>query len=97
MFEKLGRPGAKLAAGLVGMVGELCAGAEDAAEAGEDAEDTKLLVAAQNALGIAMRCLGPEAVLDALPLNLMEVSVQWYSLSACPLSFPECFRKVCRP
>ena len=83
MFEKLGRSGARLAAGLIGMVGELCAGVEDAAEAGEDAEDTKLLVAAQNALGVAMRCLGPEAVLEALPLNLMEVSAVLPSLPPC--------------
>ncbi|GAB4822579.1 hypothetical protein N2152v2_009625 [Parachlorella kessleri] len=78
LIERLGRPGAALAGGLVQRVGELCAGAEDAdeegAEAGEEGAGARdqVAVAAQNALGAAMRALGPEAVLAALPLNLIE-------------------------
>ena len=53
-------------------IGELCAGGDDAAAAGEQAVDDQLLLAAQNALGAAMLSLGPETVLAALPLNLVE-------------------------
>ena len=72
MIEKLGLRGAGLAAGLLERIGELCAGADDAAAAGQQAMDEQLLLVAQNALGAAMRSLGPETVLAALPLNLSE-------------------------
>jgi ribosomal RNA-processing protein 12 len=79
LIEKLGRPGAPLAEGLVQRVGELCAGAEDAEDAAGAADDDggardQVLVAAQSALGAAMRALGPEVVLAALPLNLIQVT-----------------------
>lgn len=72
MIDKLGMRGAPLASGLVERIGELCAGGDDAAAAGEQAVDDQLLLAAQNALGAAMLSLGPETVLAALPLNLVE-------------------------
>ncbi len=71
MLEKLGAGGAPLAAGLLERIGELCSGGEQAAEQ-EAGVDDALLLAAQNALGAAMRSLGPETVLAALPLNLAE-------------------------
>jgi hypothetical protein len=70
MIEKLGGVGAPLATGLLEQIGELCAGGDDAAAAG--AVDDSLLLAAQDALGAAMRALGPETVLAALPLNLSQ-------------------------
>lgn len=77
LFEKLQRPGAPLTHGLLLRVGELCAGAEDAAEDADLAADTEpavqAAVAAQAALGKALRHVGPETVLQVLPLNLVEV------------------------
>ena len=67
-LERLGARGAPLAGGLLERIGELCAGGDDA---GGGASDS-LLLAAQGALGSAIRALGPEAVLAALPLNLAE-------------------------
>lgn len=76
LIEKLGRAGAPLAAGLLQRVGELCS-AEEEMDDDDDGEGgpgrDQVLVAAQNALGAAMRALGPEAVLEALPLQLVEV------------------------
>lgn len=72
MIEKLGSHGAPLAAGLLQRIGELCAGGDEAAAAGHAAINDALVLAAQNALGAAMRSLGPETVLAALPLNLAE-------------------------
>jgi ribosomal RNA-processing protein 12 len=73
MIEKLGQLGAPLASGLLERLGELCAGGDEAAAAGGgSAADDALVAAAQDALGSAMRTLGPETVLAALPLNLAE-------------------------
>jgi ribosomal RNA-processing protein 12 len=69
MIEKLGGAGAPLATGLLERIGELCAGSDDAA-AEQQGVDEVLLLAAQDALGRALRALGPETVLAALPLNL---------------------------
>lgn len=44
-----------------------------------------VLVAAQSALGAAMRALGPETVLEALPLDLIEVGAGAAPVRACPL------------
>lgn len=71
MLEKLGARGAPLAAGLLERLGELCAGGDEAAEQDRVVDDAVVL-AAQDALGAAMRSLGPETVLAALPLNLAE-------------------------
>lgn len=75
LIEKLGRQGAPLAASLLRRVGELCAGVEDEDAMGEEGGPGRdqVVVAAQEALGAAMRSLGPEAVLGALPLGLLEV------------------------
>ena len=70
MIEKLGSRGAPLAAGLLERIGELCAGGDEAAAAGQASTDDTVVLAAQNALGAAMRGLGPETVLAALPLDL---------------------------
>ena len=75
LLEKLGRRGAPLSQGLVLRIGQLCAGADDvAAEDDKErvAEEAKLTLAAQTALGIALRALGPDVVLSVLPLHLEE-------------------------
>jgi ribosomal RNA-processing protein 12 len=71
MIEKLGSQGAPLAAPLLERIGELCAGGDDAAAEGRAADDA-LLLRAQEALGAALRALGPGAVLAVLPLNLAQ-------------------------
>ncbi|PSC74246.1 ARM repeat superfamily [Micractinium conductrix] len=71
MIEKLGAGGAPLAAGLLERIGELCAGGDEAAGEEQPVDDA-LLLAAQDALGAALRSLGPETVLATLPLNLQE-------------------------
>ena len=73
LLESLGRNGAPLASRLLERLGELCAGAADVEEGG-DVAMAEIAGPAQDALGAAIRSLGPEAVLDALPLNLQEVS-----------------------
>jgi ribosomal RNA-processing protein 12 len=71
LLGRLGRDGAPLAAGLVARLGDICAGAEDAAEEYEDVGGGgRIAVAAREALGAALRSLGPEAVLEVLPLDL---------------------------
>ncbi len=72
LFEKLGRPGAPVADGLLHRVGELCAGAAEAEE-DETAAAAECAPAAAAAMGCALRALGPEAVLATLPLHLQEV------------------------
>ena len=75
LLEQLGTNGAPLAAGLLLRLGEMCAGASDAAEEEEALDDatSKDALAAQNALGQGIRAMGPEAVLQVLPLGLVEV------------------------
>lgn len=73
LLKHMGPRGAPLAAGLVARIGGLCAGGDDLAAAGEESEEgARVTIAAQAALGVAMRALGPEAVLEVLPLNLEE-------------------------
>ncbi len=82
LLEKLGSDGAPLAEGLLLRLGEMCAGASDAAEEeGVDEGSNKVALAAQNALGQAIRAMGPQAVLQVLPLGLVEVRCQ--SCPAC--------------
>ena len=71
LFQSLGRAGAPLATRLLESLGQLCAGAAEAEDAGDAA--APVASPARAALGAAVRCLGPEAVLDALPLQLQEV------------------------
>lgn len=79
LFERLGRRGARLAEPLLERVGELCATAAEAAEeadeeAGEEgAAGVPYAGAAAAAMSSALRNLGPEDVLQVLPLNLEEV------------------------
>ncbi|KAL0054199.1 hypothetical protein WJX82_005285 [Trebouxia sp. C0006] len=73
LLEKLGSDGAPLAEGLLLRLGEMCAGASDAAEEENmDEGSNKVALAAQNALGQAIRAMGPQAVLQVLPLGLVE-------------------------
>lgn len=84
LLEKLGAQGAVLASGLVFRIGQLCAGVDDLAAAAtgmdqgdengqqQQEEEARLTMAAQSALGIALRALGPAAVLNVLPLLLEE-------------------------
>lgn len=75
LLEKLGTIGAALAEGLLLRLGEMCAGASDAAEEGADEASDKVALAAQNALGQAIKAMGPGAVLAVLPLGLVEVCI----------------------
>jgi len=85
LLEKLGTSpqAAELATGLVFRIGQLCAGADDLAAAAvendddedgnqQQEEEARLTMAAQSTLGVALRALGPEAVLHVLPLHLEE-------------------------
>ena len=71
LVKKLGDSGASLASGILEKVGQLCAGVEDIAaqESGESAHIAKV---AQDTLGICLRALGTEVVLETLPLELEE-------------------------
>ena len=71
LFQSLGRAGALLGMRLLQGLGQLCAGAAEAEDAGNAA--APIAGPARVALGTAVRNLGPEAVLDALPLQLQEV------------------------
>lgn len=80
VLQRLGRRGAPLAHGLVARIGQLCAGAadldsdQDNDEEQDEAmdEEHRVVAAAQSTLGIALRTLGPETVLEVLPLHLHE-------------------------
>ncbi|KAL3148459.1 hypothetical protein ABBQ38_013906 [Trebouxia sp. C0009 RCD-2024] len=72
LLETLGSAGAPLAEGLLLRLGEMCAGASDAAEEGADEASDKVSLAAQNALGQGIKSMGPAAVLTVLPLGLVE-------------------------
>lgn len=72
-----------MAEALLQRVGNLCAGAADAAQkdsgpalealADEPSQAEAVAAKAEAIMGVAIRSLGPEAVLAALPLNLVEV------------------------
>lgn len=89
LLERLGRRGAPLASPALVRLGDLCAGAFDAAQQNEanalealddeSAEREEASSRAEAAMGAAIRALGPEAVLAELPLNLLEVG----ALCAC--------------
>lgn len=77
LIRQLGKVGAPLATGLLVRIGHLCAGSDDRAaaaqeELGDDAAAFRLQAAAQSTLGVALRAMGPEYVLEALPLHLQE-------------------------
>ena len=73
LFERLGEGSAGLAEGILLRLGELCAGAAEAAEEDAVEEEGAAGKAAIAALGAAVRWLTPEAVLRVLPLRLQEV------------------------
>lgn len=69
LVERLGLEGGALADSLVERIGDFLAGAFDASE--EDAQSfVACASAAESALGVCFRSLGPAAVLSVLPLNL---------------------------
>lgn len=79
----MGQRGAPLLSALLHRVGEICAGVfdgedEDRGDGGVGAGTglQSLRSAAVGCLGAAVRYVGPEAVLQALPLNLEEVRVR---------------------
>lgn len=77
LMEWLGRRSSSLATGLLLRIGELCAGGDDLlaqlSEYGGSAEDEeRIMMAAQDALGVALRAFGPEFVLRILPLRIEE-------------------------
>lgn len=77
LLERLGSEGASLAENLLLRLGEMCAGASDAAEEeGMNEGSNKVALAAQNALGQGIRAMGPQAVLQVLPLGLVEVRAE---------------------
>lgn len=79
----LGATGAPLAAPLLARLDEIASDAAAAEDAEDDGGAGDLAAArrgAEGALGAAVRSLGPEAVLDTLPLRLEEVcphTLQW--------------------
>jgi ribosomal RNA-processing protein 12 len=77
LIERLGLNGASLANGILLRIGHLCAGGDDVAAemeacGGGVCDEERVMTAAQNALGRALRAIGPEAVLETLPLALEE-------------------------
>ena len=82
LLERLGSEGAPLAEGLLLRLGDMCAGASDAAEEGFGEASDKVALAAQDALGQGIRAMGPQAVLHVLPLGLLEVRPQGFA-EAC--------------
>lgn len=83
LLEKLGSEGAPLAEGLLLRLGEMCAGASDAAEEGNDEGSSKVALAAQNALGQAIKAMGPQPVLQVLPMGLVEVRLTFKPGAPC--------------
>ena len=72
LISSLGRAGSPLASGLIEKIGELCAGVDDVIAASDSAESARIAEVAQNTLGVCIRSLGPEAVLEHLPLEIEE-------------------------
>ena len=85
LLAVLGQTGAPLAAPLLARLDEIASDAAAAEDAGDDHRESSDLAAArrgaEGALGAAVRSLGPEAVLDTLPLRLEEVGPPEYVVS----------------
>ncbi len=64
--------GPSLSAGLIEKIGELCAGVDDIVAASDSIESARIAEVAQNTLGVCIRSLGPEAVLEHLPMEIEE-------------------------
>ena len=72
LFGGLQNDATELVRGLISGVGNLCASAAESLSGGTADEDVVALDKAANAaLGAAIRSMGPAAVLEVLPLNLM--------------------------
>ena len=72
LFGGLQNGATELVRGLISGVGNLCATAAESLSGGTADEDVMALdKAASAALGAAIRSMGPAAVLQVLPLNLM--------------------------
>lgn len=87
LLQKLGTSGAPLAEGLLLRLGEICAGASDAAEeeAALDQATSRDALAAQTALGQGIRSMGPQAILQVLPLGLVEASQLTFTMPVVDL------------
>lgn len=72
LISSLGRDGSPLASGLIVKIGELCAGVDDVIAASDSAESSRIAEVAQNTLGVCIRALGPDVVLEHLPLEIEE-------------------------
>ena len=72
LISGLGRTGAPLASSLVEKIGELCAGVDDIIAASDSIESSRIAEVAQNTLGVCIQSLGPETVLERLPLEIEE-------------------------
>lgn len=72
LISSLGRDGSPLASGLIVKIGELCAGVDDVIAASDSSESARIAEVAQNTLGVCIRALGPEVVLEHLPLEIEE-------------------------
>ena len=80
LLERLGSRGSGIAQPLVERVGALCAEAAEAKAEREEGEEAEAYEgAAAAAMGAAIRHLGPQQVLEMLPLNIAEV---WRSCHA---------------
>jgi hypothetical protein len=94
LLAVLGETGAPLAAPLLARLDEVASDAAAAEDAGDDHRESSDLAAArrgaEGALGAAIRSLGPEAVLDTLPLRLEEVGVPEQLVSQPPSPATEC-------
>lgn len=89
LLAVLGQTGAPLAAPLLARLDEIASDAAAAEDAGDDHHESSDLASArrgtEGALGAAVRSLGPEAVLDTLPLRLEEVGLPAHMVSQSPL------------
>lgn len=72
LISRLGRNGSVLAAGLIQRIGQLCAGVDDVMAASDEIEVSRITEIAQSTLGVCIRSLGPDVVLENLPLDIEE-------------------------
>lgn len=72
LIAKLGKNGSSLATGLIQKIGHICAGADDIIAASDEIEVSRITEIAQDTLGVCIRSLGPDIVLEHLPLDIEE-------------------------
>ncbi len=72
LISRLGRHGSPLASGLIQKIGQICAGADDVIAASDEIEVSRITEIAQSTLGVCIRSLGADVVLEHLPLDIEE-------------------------